>query len=392
MAEKPSGILTSVQLTGAHFFRSPVMAESAQDKELKQTLSQIEKQFGKGAIMQLGEVASSDVQGISTGALSLDIALGGHGIPRGRITEIFGNEASGKTTIALHAVASAQKKGGVAAFIDAEHALDPGWAKRIGVNLESLLVSQPSCAEEALKIAEMLIKSNAVDIIVIDSVAALVPRAEVEGEIGDSHMGLQARLMSQALRILNPTISRTKTSMVFINQIRLKIGMVFGNPETTSGGLAMKFYSSVRMESRKVTTIKEGDETVGARIRVRVVKNKVAPPFRQAEFDLMHDFGISREGDLLDLSIDEKIVDKSGAWINYGDMRLGQGRENAKNYLRDNPAVMEEITRKLLQKKGLVLTADGGYATDVSAPLQIPAPVMSKAAKKAAAAAAAAAD
>ena len=391
MAEKHSGILTSVQLTGAHFFRSPVMAESAQDKELKQTLSQIEKQFGKGAIMQLGEVASSDVQGISTGALSLDIALGGHGIPRGRITEIFGNEASGKTTIALHAVASAQKKGGVAAFIDAEHALDPGWAKRIGVNLESLLVSQPSCAEEALKIAEMLIKSNAVDIIVIDSVAALVPRAEVEGEIGDSHMGLQARLMSQALRILNPTISRTKTSMVFINQIRLKIGMVFGNPETTSGGLAMKFYSSVRMESRKVTTIKEGEETVGARIRVRVVKNKVAPPFRQAEFDLMHDFGISREGDLLDLSIDEKIVDKSGAWINYGDMRLGQGRENAKNYLRDNPAVMEEITRKLLQKKGLVLTADGGYATDVSAPLQIPAPVMSKAAKKAAAAAAAAA-
>ena len=392
MAEKHSGILTSVQLTGAYFFRSPVMAESAQDKELKQTLSQIEKQFGKGAIMQLGEVASSDVQGISTGALSLDIALGGHGIPRGRITEIFGNEASGKTTIALHAVASAQKKGGVAAFIDAEHALDPGWAKRIGVNLESLLVSQPSCAEEALKIAEMLIKSNAVDIIVIDSVAALVPRAEVEGEIGDSHMGLQARLMSQALRILNPTISRTKTSMVFINQIRLKIGMVFGNPETTSGGLAMKFYSSVRMESRKVTTIKEGEETVGARIRVRVVKNKVAPPFRQAEFDLMHDFGISREGDLLDLSIDEKIVDKSGAWINYGDMRLGQGRENAKNYLRDNPAVMEEITRKLLQKKGLVLTADGGYATDVSAPLQIPAPVMSKAAKKAAAAAAAAAD
>lgn len=389
MAEKHSGILTSVQLTGAHFFRSPIMAESAQDKELKQTLSQIEKQFGKGAIMQLGEVASSDVQGISTGALSLDIALGGHGIPRGRITEIFGNEASGKTTIALHAVASAQKKGGVAAFIDAEHALDPGWAKRIGVNLESLLVSQPSCAEEALKIAEMLIKSNAVDIIVIDSVAALVPRAEVEGEIGDSHMGLQARLMSQALRILNPTISRTKTSMVFINQIRLKIGMVFGNPETTSGGLAMKFYSSVRMESRKVTTIKEGEETVGARIRVRVVKNKVAPPFRQAEFDLMHDFGISREGDLLDLSIDEKIVDKSGAWINYGDMRLGQGRENAKNYLRDNPAVMEEITRKLLQKKGLVLTADGGYAPDDSAPLQIPAPVMSKAAKKAAAAAAA---
>ncbi len=368
------------------------MAESSQDKELKQTLSQIEKQFGRGAIMQLSETASSDVQGISTGALSLDVALGGHGLPRGRIIEIFGAEASGKTTIALHAVASAQKKGGVAAFIDAEHALDPGWAKRIGVDLESLLVSQPSCAEEALKIAEMLIKSNAVDIIVIDSVAALVPRAEVEGEIGDSHMGLQARLMSQALRILNPTISRTKTSMVFINQIRLKIGVVFGNPETTSGGLALKFYSSVRMESRKVTTIKDAEETVGARIRVRVVKNKVAPPFRQAEFDLMHDFGISREGDLLDMAIDQKVVDKSGAWINYGDVRLGQGRENAKNYLKDNPAVMEEITHKVLQKKGLFLTPEGGYATIISAslpgPAEVPAVAMTKAQKKAAAAAA----
>src|SRR4029077_5141211 len=263
----------------------------------------------------------------------------------------------------LHAVASAQKLGGVAAYIDAEHALDPSWAKRIGVDLEALLVSQPSSAEEALKIAEMLIKSNAVDIIVIDSVAALVPRAEVEGEIGDTHMGLQARLMSQALRILNPTISRTKTCMVFINQIRQKIGVVFGNPETTSGGLALKFYSSVRLDIRKVTTVKDGDETIGSRVKVRVVKNKVAPPFKQAEFDLMHDHGISREGDLLDLGLEDKLIDKSGAWINYGNVRLGQGRENAKQYLRDNPALVEEITRKVLEKRGLLAGANGGPPT-----------------------------
>lgn len=330
------------------------MAEQSYEKELKNALAQIEKTFGKGAIMQLGEAGSQDVAGISTGALSLDIALGGRGLPRGRIIEIFGPEASGKTTVALHAVASAQRAGGVAAFIDAEHALDPGWAKRIGVDLEGLLVSQPSCAEEALKIAEMLIKSNAVDIIVIDSVAALVPRSEVEGEIGDSHVGLQARLMSQALRILNPTISRTRTCMVFINQIRQKIGVMFGNPETTSGGLALKFYSSVRLDTRKITGIKEGEETIGARIKVRVVKNKVAPPFRQTEFDLMHDRGISREGDLLDLAIEDKLVEKSGSWISYGDMRLGQGRENAKQYLRDNPAVVEEITQKILEKRGLL--------------------------------------
>src|SRR5215510_3280502 len=314
------------------------------DKELKNALQQIEKQFGKGSIMQLGGENATDVQGISTGALSLDIALGGKGLPRGRIIEIYGPEASGKTTVALHAIANAQRAGGVAAFIDAEHALDPSWAKRLGVDLESLLVSQPSHGEEALKIAEMLVKSNAVDIIVVDSVAALVPRSEVEGEIGDQHVGLQARLMSQALRILNPTIARTKTCMIFINQIRQKIGVMFGNPETTSGGLALKFYSSVRMDIRKVTNIKEGEETIGSRVKVRVVKNKVAAPFKQAEFDLMYDHGISREGDLLDLGVEDRIIEKSGAWLNYGDIRLGQGRENAKQYLRENAALMDEIS------------------------------------------------
>jgi recombination protein RecA len=334
------------------------MAESSfpavDNKDLRTTLGQIEKQFGKGAIMQLGEASVADVPGISTGALSLDIALGGRGLPRGRIIEIFGPESSGKTTIALHAVANAQRQGGVAAFIDAEHAIDPSWAKRLGVDLEALLVSQPSNAEEALKIAEMLVKSNAVDIIVIDSVAALVPRAEVEGEIGDSHVGLQARLMSQALRILTPIISRTKTCIIFINQIRQKIGVMFGNPETTSGGLALKFYSSVRLEVRKVTSVKEGDEIVGTRIKAKVVKNKVAPPFKSAEFDLMHDRGISREGDLLDLGIEDKLIDKSGAWLNYGNIRLGQGRENAKQFLRDNPSVADELTQKILAKRGLL--------------------------------------
>ncbi len=350
------------------------MAEQSSDRELKNALAQIEKQFGKGAIMQLGEGSAQDVQGISSGALSLDIALGGRGLPRGRIVEIFGPESSGKTTVALHAVANAQRQGGVAAFIDAEHALDPGWAKRVGVDLESLLVSQPSSAEEALKIAEMLIKSNAVDIIVIDSVAALVPRSEVEGEIGDQHVGLQARLMSQALRILNPTIARTRTCMVFINQIRQKIGVMFGNPETTSGGLALKFYSSVRLDIRKVTSVKDGEETVGSRVKVRVVKNKVAPPFRHAEFDLMHDHGISREGDLLDLAIEDKLVEKSGAWISYGDIRLGQGRENSKQYLRDNPALVEEITRKILEKRKLVLGVPAPEANGEAAPAAKPEP------------------
>jgi recombination protein RecA len=326
------------------------------DKELKNALSQIEKTFGKGAIMQLGEDSLTDVQGISTGALSLDLALGGRGLPRGRIIEMYGAESSGKTTVALHAVANAQKAGGVAAYIDAEHALDPGWAKRLGVDLESLLVSQPGSAEEALKIAEMLIKSNAVDIIVIDSVAALVPRAEVEGEIGDSHVGIQARLMSQALRILNPTIARTKTCMVFINQIRQKIGVMFGNPETTSGGLALKFYASVRLEIRKAGQIKDGEETIGTEVKVKVVKNKVAPPFRTAMFDLMHDRGISREGDLINMAVDGKIIEKSGSWFNYGDIRLGQGKPNAMQYLRDNPQLVDEISRKVLEARGVLVT------------------------------------
>jgi len=346
------------------------MAEQGNDKELKNALAQIEKQFGKGAIMQLGDDAVQEIQGISTGALSLDLALGGKGLPRGRIIEIFGPEASGKTTVTLHAIAQAQRAGGVAAFIDAEHALDPTWAKKVGVDLESLLISQPSCAEEALKIAEMLIKSNAVDMIVIDSVAALVPKNEIEGEIGDSHVGLQARLMSQALRILNPAISRTKTCMIFINQIRQKIGVMFGNPETTSGGLALKFYSSVRLDIRKMTGIKEGEETVGSRVKVRVVKNKVAPPFRVTEFDLMYTNGISWEGDLLDLAIEDRLVEKSGAWFSYGSERIGQGRENAKVWLRENPAKAEEIRRKVLEKRGMAapVGTNGEAADEVPAP------------------------
>ncbi len=341
------------------------MADQARERELKNVLQQIEKTFSKGAIMRLGEsAADADVQGISTGALSLDIALGGRGLPRGRIIEIFGPESSGKTTVALHALANAQRQGGVAAFIDAEHALDPSWAKRLGVDLEGLLVSQPSTAEEALQIAEMLVKSNAVDIIVIDSVAALVPRAEVDGEIGDSHVGLQARLMSQALRKLNPTISKTRTCMIFINQIRQKIGVMFGNPETTSGGLALKFYSSVRLDIRRVTDVKDAEEKIGSRVRVRVVKNKVAPPFKQAEFDLMFDRGISREGDLLILGVDDKLIEKSGSYFNYGDIRLGQGQENAKAYLRENPALMDELTQKVLQKRGLVPQAAGAPETN----------------------------
>jgi recombination protein RecA len=325
---------------------------SAEEKALNNTISQIEKAFGAGAIMKLGEGSHLEVEGVSTGALSLDLALGGKGLPRGRIIELFGPESSGKTTIALHAVANAQQEGGVAAFIDAEHALDPSWCKRLGVNIESLLVSQPSSAEEALQIAEMLVLSNAVDIIVIDSVAALVPRAEIEGEIGDSHVGLQARLMSQALRKLTGGVSRSKCVLIFINQIREKIGVMFGSPETTPGGRALKFYSSCRIDVRRIGPVKEGEEVTGSRIKVKVVKNKVAPPFRVCEFDMMYTSGISREGDLMDLAMADKLIEKSGSWFNYGDLRLGQGRENSKQYLRDNPKVADEITLKVMSSRG----------------------------------------
>ncbi len=325
-------------------------AATAEEKALNNTLHQIEKTFGSGAIMKLGEGSHLEVEGISTGALSLDLALGGKGLPRGRIVELFGPESSGKTTLALHAVANAQKHG-VAAFIDVEHALDPSWCKRLGVNIESLLVSQPGSAEEALQIAEMLILSNAVDIIVIDSVAALVPRAEIEGEIGDSFVGVQARLMSQALRKLTGGVSRSKCVLIFINQIREKIGVMFGSPETTPGGRALKFYSSCRIDVRRIGPVKEGEEVTGSRVKVKIVKNKVAPPFRVCEFDMMYTNGISREGDLIDLALADKLVEKSGSWFNYGDLRIGQGRENAKQYLRDNPAIADEIAAKILASR-----------------------------------------
>jgi len=324
---------------------------SAEAKALNTTISQIEKTFGAGAIMKLGEGSHLEVEGISTGALSLDLALGGKGLPRGRIIELFGPESSGKTTIALQTIANAQKEGGVAAFIDAEHALDPSWCKRLGVDIESLLVSQPGSAEEALQIAEMLVMSNAVDIVVIDSVAALVPKAEIEGEIGDSHVGLQARLMSQALRKLTGGVSRSKCVLVFINQIREKIGVMFGSPETTPGGRALKFYSSCRVDVRRIGPVKDGEEITGSRVKVKVVKNKVAPPFRTCEFDMMYTNGISREGDILDMALADKLVEKSGSWFNYGDMRLGQGREKAKEYLRENVATADEIAAKVMANR-----------------------------------------
>ena len=323
-------------------------AMSADERALNNTLGQIEKAFGSGAIMKLGDGSSLTVEGISTGAISLDLALGGRGLPKGRIIELFGPESSGKTTIALHAIANAQRLGGRAVFIDAEHALDPSWCKRLGVDIENLMVSQPGSAEEALQTAEMLVMSNAIDIIVIDSVAALVPKAEIEGEIGDSHVGLQARLMSQALRKLTGGVSKSKCVLIFINQIREKIGVMFGSPETTPGGRALKFYSSCRIDVRRIGPVKEGEEVVGSRVKVKIVKNKVAPPFRVCEFDMMYTNGISREGDLMDLGLADKLIEKSGSWFNYGDIRLGQGRENAKQYIRDNPALAEEITRKVM--------------------------------------------
>ncbi len=319
---------------------------TGKSKALGLALDQIEKQFGKGSIMKLGEGTNADVECIPSGSISLDLALGG-GLPKGRIIEIYGPESSGKTTLALHAIAEVQKTGGTAAFVDAEHALDPAYAKKLGVKVENLLVSQPDNGEQALEITETLVRSNAVDIIVVDSVAALVPRAEIEGDMGDSHMGLQARLMSQALRKLTGIINRSNTTIIFINQIRMKIGVMFGNPETTTGGNALKFYASVRMDIRRISQIKQGEEIIGNRTKVKVVKNKIAPPFRIAEFDIMYNKGISRSGDILDLAVDKEVVEKSGAWFAYKDEKIGQGREATKKYLEENPKVMEELAKKI---------------------------------------------
>lgn len=323
-------------------------------KALEMALSQIEKQFGKGSIMRLGESSHMNVEVIPTGSLELDIALGVGGLPRGRVVEIFGPESSGKTTVALHVIAEAQKMGGTAAFIDAEHALDPVYASNLGVNIDNLLVSQPDTGEQALEITEALVRSGAIDVVVIDSVAALVPRAEIDGEMGDSHVGLQARLMSQALRKLSGAINKTNTVVIFINQLREKVGIMFGNPETTPGGRALKFYSSVRLDVRRVDTLKRGSEMIGNRTRVKVVKNKVAPPFKQAEFDIIYGEGISKEGSILDMAVSENIIDKSGSWYSYGDIKLGQGRENARQYLKDNPEIAKEIEEKVLEKYDLV--------------------------------------
>src|SRR5690349_22233532 len=315
-------------------------------KALGLALDQIEKQFGKGSIMKLGQATHQKVECYPTGSLSLDLALGG-GIPKGRVIEIYGPESSGKTTLTLHIIAEIQKQGGTAAFIDAEHALDPAYAKRIGVDINNLLLSQPDNGEQALEIAETLVRSSAVDLVVVDSVAALVPRAEIEGDMGDAHMGLQARLMSQALRKLTGVINRSKTTVIFINQIRMKIGVMFGNPETTTGGNALKFYASVRMDIRRVSQIKQGETIIGNHTRVKVVKNKIAPPFREAEFDIMYNEGISRSGDVLDLAVIHNIVEKSGAWFAYGGEKIGQGREASKTYLQENPKVLEEISKKV---------------------------------------------
>ena len=333
---------------------SAVDAMLKEHENLSNAVQQIEKQFGDGSIMALGNDGIKQIRGISTGSLSLDMALGGQGLPCGRIIEVYGPESSGKTTLALHTIAQAQKDGGIAAFIDAEHAFDPSWAKKLGVQLDTLLISQPSSGEEAMQITEMLVKSNSVDAIVIDSVAALVPRQELEGEIGDSHVGLQARLMSQSMRKLTGAIAKSKTCTIFINQIREKIGVMFGSPETTPGGRALKFYSSVRVDVRKIGQLKDGEEVVGQRVRCKVVKNKVAPPFRIAEFDMMHANGISYEGDLIDLGVAEKIVTRSGSWFKYGSMHLGQGKEKARNHLVEKPEIAQEIADKILAAGGYV--------------------------------------
>ena len=328
--------------------------EQDRGKAIDVAVGQIEKQFGKGSIMRLGQAAAVTIPSISTGAVSLDYALGVGGVPRGRVTEIFGPEASGKTTLALQVIAQAQLAGGMAAFVDAEHALDAIYAQKLGINLEDLLVSQPDHGEQALEIVEVLVRSGGVDVIVVDSVAALVPRAEIEGDMGDAQMGLQARLMSQALRKLTGVVAKSKTSLIFINQLRQKIGVMFGNPETTTGGRALKFYASVRIDIRRIGAIKDGDAVVGGRTRVKVVKNKVAPPFRQAEFDLMYGEGISREGDLLDLAVDQKIVEKSGTWFSYDGERLGQGREKVKLFLKEHPDTLQAIDHKVRRELGLI--------------------------------------
>jgi recombination protein RecA len=331
----------------------PMAVSADRDKALETALAQIERSFGKGSVMRLGDEARVPIEVIPTGAISLDVALGIGGLPRGRVIEIYGPESSGKTTVALHAVANAQRAGGVAGFIDAEHALDPDYAKALGVDTDSLLVSQPDTGEQALEIADTLIRSGALDIIVVDSVAALVPRAEIEGEMGDSHVGLQARLMSQALRKIAGALSQSKTTAIFINQLREKIGVFFGSPETTTGGKALKFYASVRLDVRRIETLKDGTDAVGNRTRVKVVKNKVAPPFKQAEFDIIYGEGISREGGLIDLGVEQSIVRKSGAWYTYEGDQLGQGKENARNFLKDNPDLADEIEKKIKEKMGI---------------------------------------
>ncbi len=330
------------------------MADNDKLKALESALGQIEKQYGKGSVMKLGDSAAQmNVEAVPTGSLSLDIALGVGGIPKGRIVEVYGPESSGKTTVALHMVAEVQKRGGIAGFIDAEHALDPVYAKNIGVDIDNLYISQPDKGEQPLEITETMVRSGAIDIVIVDSVAALVPKAEIEGDMGDSHVGLQARLMSQALRKLTAAISRSNCIVIFINQLREKVGVMFGNPETTTGGRALKFYSSVRMDVRRIESLKVSGEVVGSRTRIKVVKNKVAPPFREAEFDIMFGKGISREGDILDLAANENIIIKSGAWFAYNDAKIGQGRENAKIYLRENPEIMEEVENKVREKFNL---------------------------------------
>lgn len=335
-------------------------------RALEMVFNQIEKQFGKGAVMKLGEAAHMNIDTISTGALGLDIALGVGGLPRGRIIEIYGPESSGKTTVALHAIAEAQKAGGEAAFIDAEHALDPVYAKALGVNIENLIVSQPDTGEQALEIAEALVRSGAIDVIVIDSVAALVPKAEIDGEMGDSHVGLQARLMSQALRKLSGVISKSRTVAIFINQLREKVGIMFGNPEVTPGGRALKFYASVRLEVRRVETLKDGADAVGNRTKVKIVKNKVAPPFKEAEFDIIYGEGISREGSVLDIAVQLDIIKKSGAWFSYNDQRLGQGRENVKKFFKENPEICKEVENKIRAQydKAFIQSVEAHVADD----------------------------